>query len=393
MSQTPFEIVGIPELRAISGGDLGVAWARFRKQYKAEALVKHPDKGGTAAEFAELQTAWDVVKGARDEGADWVTVGENPADGTQQRKSDGKSYYPSSTFFNTAACQDVPGYAVEHAKSSRSTCVRCKTSIPVCAVRCGSLDLLSGTYGRWSHVKCWRVPVAVHTGIPDNVPVNVAEVEAALKAMEEIVIVGVTSLDQAALGELIAHVANPYNHASLPSHVTHSSMVASAAAASVASAASTPPAASTNLVSSGPTASSNLASPGSTLLPVPGGPTCPAAQFSGQTFVLTGVFPALGGGTGLNLGKDAARRWIETHGGRVVSGVSKRTNFLVVGEAPGASKIQHAVDMGVCLTKLDHLGGALRTSSVALVQSSVDVKSLTFSAGYASNRAKMQRLR
>jgi len=66
---------------------------------------------------------------------------------------------------------------------------------------------------------------------------------------------------------------------------------------------------------------------------------------AGKTIVLTGSLPTLS--------RDAARELIERHGGRVTSAVSKKTDYVVVGEAPG-SKADDARRLGV--TVLDEAG-------------------------------------
>jgi DNA ligase (NAD+) len=70
-------------------------------------------------------------------------------------------------------------------------------------------------------------------------------------------------------------------------------------------------------------------------------------ELSGKTFVITGTL--------LGLTRQQARSLIESHGGKVVGSVSKRTDYLVVGKSPG-SKLDQAEELGV-LT-LDE--GALR---------------------------------
>jgi DNA ligase (NAD+) len=66
---------------------------------------------------------------------------------------------------------------------------------------------------------------------------------------------------------------------------------------------------------------------------------------AGKTIVLTGTFPTLS--------RDAARDLIERHGGRVTGSVSKKTDYVVVGEGPG-SKADDARRLGV--TTLDEAG-------------------------------------
>ena len=115
-------------------------------------------------------------------------------------------------FFAEAADEEVPVYKVELAKSNRSKCAVCRkksqkaaiadsaaaeTSTAIVAstvrsssrtkkskssavvkqqnnddttidkgdIRVGSLDETAGTYGRWHHLECWRVPKKVQNGL------------------------------------------------------------------------------------------------------------------------------------------------------------------------------------------------------------------------------------
>jgi DNA ligase (NAD+) len=60
--------------------------------------------------------------------------------------------------------------------------------------------------------------------------------------------------------------------------------------------------------------------------------------FDGLTFVITGTLP--------NFSRDDAKEFIESHGGKVTDSVSKKTSYLVLGEAPG-SKYEKAKSLGV----------------------------------------------
>jgi DNA ligase (NAD+) len=60
--------------------------------------------------------------------------------------------------------------------------------------------------------------------------------------------------------------------------------------------------------------------------------------FSGLTFVITGTLPTFS--------RDDAKAFIESHGGKVTDSVSKKTSYLVLGEAPG-SKYDKAKALGV----------------------------------------------
>lgn len=60
--------------------------------------------------------------------------------------------------------------------------------------------------------------------------------------------------------------------------------------------------------------------------------------FTGLTFVITGTLPTFS--------REAAKEFIEAHGGKVTDSVSKKTNYLVLGENPG-SKLEKAKALGV----------------------------------------------
>ena len=59
---------------------------------------------------------------------------------------------------------------------------------------------------------------------------------------------------------------------------------------------------------------------------------------AGLTFVITGTLPTMS--------RDAATRLIEQYGGKVTSSVSRNTDYLVVGDAPGGSKYRKAQQLG-----------------------------------------------
>jgi len=61
-------------------------------------------------------------------------------------------------------------------------------------------------------------------------------------------------------------------------------------------------------------------------------------SFNGQTFVITGT---LSGFT-----RQEAKEFIESHGGRVIGSVSKKTSYVVVGKNPG-SKFGKAKNLGI----------------------------------------------
>jgi DNA ligase (NAD+) len=61
-------------------------------------------------------------------------------------------------------------------------------------------------------------------------------------------------------------------------------------------------------------------------------------KFSGLTFVITGTLPTFS--------REVAKEFIESNGGKVTDNVSKKTSYLLLGEAPG-SKYEKAQSLGV----------------------------------------------
>lgn len=69
----------------------------------------------------------------------------------------------------------------------------------------------------------------------------------------------------------------------------------------------------------------------------PAGPA--AGPLAGLTFVITGTLPTMS--------REEATRFVEQHGGKVTGSVSRKTDYLVVGEAPGGTKYRKAQQLGV----------------------------------------------
>ena len=68
--------------------------------------------------------------------------------------------------------------------------------------------------------------------------------------------------------------------------------------------------------------------------------------FAGRIFVITGT---------LSQPREAVAAWIEDRGGKVTDSVSRNTAYLVVGDAPGASKINKARQLGVPMISEEEL--------------------------------------
>jgi hypothetical protein len=80
----------------------------------------------------------------------------------------------------------------------------------------------------------------------------------------------------------------------------------------------------------------------------------PRNKLEDKRFVLSSARPGLGG-TGLTAGKEAVKEFVEKHGGRVTSGFSKITNFLVIGDSPGQKRILDAHNKGIQIVTLDQV--------------------------------------
>ncbi|NLE75217.1 MAG: NAD-dependent DNA ligase LigA [Chloroflexi bacterium] len=78
-------------------------------------------------------------------------------------------------------------------------------------------------------------------------------------------------------------------------------------------------------------------------LPMAAEPRAPAGPtpLAGRTFVITGALPTLS--------RQEAKAWIEARGGKVTGSVSRKTDYLVLGEAPGADKFGKAQELGVTM--------------------------------------------
>lgn len=385
----------------------------IKKAYFKKILACHPDKGGDPVVFRNVQGAFEVLRELMDTAAVRSFAGGSDQSmrtaGVYKGKMAGMAGVPTPSweYYKAAAEEPVPAYRVELAKSGRSACVargaakKCGTGggkkrkardagpegeiweprnekdlIGQGEVRVGSIDGETGAYGRWVHLRCWRVPGKVWLGLPAGLVAG--EVETALLGMENVLLSGVHELSGAGRESFVRHAMDKSNWARLT--------------------ARTKPAREGAAVSRQGGAPGSVAEVKDRILsrhgddhvafvaPVPGRGRAKPDTLAGETVVLTGVFPELGGGTGLNLGKARAKSMVQAFGGRVTGSVSGRTTILLVGKEPGFSKVSMAQSSEKCkLLSLRDLKGVLEgdRSLQALDKEPMVIES--FSSGYRGN--------
>ncbi len=120
------------------------------------------------------------------------------------------------------------------------------------------------------------------------------------------------------------------------------------------------------------------------ILPRPGVNGAKLDAFRGKTFVLTGEFPEVGGGAGLNLGKDRVKAMIESFGGRVTGSVSNKTDYVLIGASPGSKKVSEANARGLPTPNIQGLKLTLETEGATL-EMAPSARITSLSSGYKGN--------
>ena len=411
---------------AITGKpDLPSEWVVIKRAYFSKVLATHPDKGGDPSLFRAAQEAWEVVRALYDQDRIPGTflhyfkdkgraeAAPPPAGGAGAGAGGGGAgAVPSYDWFTAAAAEEVPPYCVERAKSGRSKCtskgIAChhkegEEEIAKGELRWGSMDKEAGAYARFHHLRCWRVPAIVHLRLPKQ-GADAALFHQAMEAMQSLTFVGWQGLSAEEQAQIVEHVMNPAHYARVtkatPAVPAFGAAAGAAlgdaagagagagggggASASASSALALPPPAKARPASDALVAAprSGAGAGGSLTLPRPGVDGIPSS-LAGHTFVLTGTFPEVGGGAGLNLGKDRLTGMISSFGGRVTGSVSGATSYLVVGQAPGGSKVGQATARGVPMVDVkavvEQCKGAGRLGDAPAPTIS------SYSAGYGGN--------
>jgi hypothetical protein len=352
--------VGVALANLSSCSTVDEEWKIIKKSYYKIILEAHPDKGGDPEVFLDANTAFHVLRKLfESKFGSFTTSGQRSAmsDYNAMMGDMSGKPMPSWDYFESAAEEDMPIYRVELAKSGRSICKAnwCGLggAIGKGAIRVGSIDKQSGSYTRFCHLSCWRVPSKVWLGLDllDDEQTFLAR----LLAMNEVLLCGLSELSEEDQRAVAQHAMNK-SHWARPSKSRTGQVLATAAAAAAAraAAATTARAAAAAAAAASPpprgipaTASQVAKSPNppaalALATPALAAATTTTCVLAGKTVVLTGVFPELGGGSGLDLGKARARALVEAHGGRVTSAVSGRTDILLVGREPGFAKVSAA---------------------------------------------------
>ena len=142
----------------------------------------HPDKGGDAVVFRDKRAAFEALRNLFQEGAISL-FSTSGSKSTASFFDESRDYFdagpvPSWDYFQAAETTPMPLYRIEQAKSGRSKCHQTgkfskhgnKDLIGAGEVRIGQIDGLgsaiegqAGTYTRFQHLDCWRVPNKVRS--------------------------------------------------------------------------------------------------------------------------------------------------------------------------------------------------------------------------------------
>jgi len=305
-------------------------WSVIKKAYFKKILVAHPDKGGDSDSFRKIQTSFELLREIYEK-KEIVSFSSNLSSGGNDfHETSFDDLYsdiftefankktPSYAFYEEAAEENVPTYRVELAKSGRSRCSRTKTaSAKKCSphgqeaafidkgeIRFGSINVESGSYGRWIHLQCWRVPALIWRGLPqpespDFTSQNIAR---ALATMNEVAFCGFSELSEEDKAVVVEYIMDTSNWAasreikpgSKPSPMQSSSSTPSSSAHK-ASSATAPSAALVrqDLSGAGDTPSSSALTQATKVRqlfvpPRPGQNGAKPHALTGKTFVLTG---------------------------------------------------------------------------------------------------------
>lgn len=326
--------VSAPALASCYG--LNAEWSLIKKNYFKKILVSHPDKGGDASVFRAVQASFEVLRKLFEDGevkSFATSLDQSTGDEYRGAKDDFKgSSTPSWEYYAEAAKEAYATYRVEVARSNRSRCQKSKLIIDKGQLRVGFM-LESGGYGLWTHLDHWRVPSKIWLGLPDpKKHRDLKRFEKALLQMNEVSLCGMSDLPAADQKKVAKYVMDK-------THWSFGGAVDKVKKKPAAAAATESPASSSKSDSQSIVLAAKQKE--TFVMPVPG-KGAPKDSLAGRIFVITGTFPEVGGGKGFEIGKDKVKAMIKSFGGKVASGVTGKTDVLVVGKNPGFSKVSKA---------------------------------------------------
>lgn len=386
------ETISAPLTGLTSCGNLGEEWSFIKKAYFKKILLVHPDKGGDAAVFRDVQAAFEALRKLFDEAAIESfssSLEQSTASEYKGAKDDFKgTSTPSWEYYAEAAKEVTATYRVELARSNRSRCQKSGNLMEKGTIRIGFM-MESGTYGLWVSLDFWRVPSKIWLGLPDPAKCRDSrKFERALKRMNEVSLSGIRELVPADRKKVVRYVMDKQ-------HWTFGGLKEKIRKRGTRTQAPNEdedgPVKESSTESSGPqNADPNLSlvvakkERAKFVIPVP--KSNDKQLLKGKTFVITGVFPEIGGGEGLQLGKERTKKMITSFGGKVTSSVSGKTDVLVVGKEPGFNKVTQARKNSTRLLSLHDMKVGLEQGSLEDINTSRPMMIDDFSKGYSQRR-------
>ena len=170
--------------------------------------------------FRQTQSSFEIIRKLFESKAivSFSTAGAIPSFQAHQFAASGfdGDQHPMYEFFQEAAEEPVPLYRCELAKSGRSSCMAQGSAIKHGAnifiskssIRIGHIDEISGTYTKWVHLECWRVPSRIWLGVLQLDPFDEVAYEKAMVQMNELLFCGLQELPKEDRMLIVAHVMN-----------------------------------------------------------------------------------------------------------------------------------------------------------------------------------------
>ena len=234
-----------------------------------------------------------------------------------------------------------------------------------------------GDYGRWHHISCWRVPYKIRVACvgdgPEIPPTE--QVRAAFDAISDNVVCGVESINPDDAGRIVERVMDASAWAKAPKKKGGDG-TASAGGVGGAGGAGVGVGGSVAAETSEDTSAALALPPTETSKLVDDFPE-PRGQLAGKTVVISGVFDLPNTrATALAQGKDVVRQLLASYGAKITGSVSRKTDVLLCGVEPGASRVAQATKLGTQILDLAGLKALLQGEEATPVSIS------TFSTGY-----------